>query len=132
APWPCTTCQALADRDRAVSRTWPSIGLPATGCSTLGRRDFMRVPWPAARMTTWRGAGMALFCPATRLRVMRGALQRLHELVARCRLDQLLLREPAVHLGLGAGEPRLGLGLGPGGRMLVCILLAQRRVGEHG
>ena len=37
------------------ARTWPSIGIPPTGCSTLGRRDFMRVPWPAARMTTWKG-----------------------------------------------------------------------------
>src|SRR3546814_7267160 len=26
--------------------------LPAMGCSTLGRSDFMRVPFPAARITT--------------------------------------------------------------------------------
>ena len=34
--------------------TWSIIGLPATWCSTFGRADFMRVPLPAARMTTWR------------------------------------------------------------------------------
>src|SRR3546814_18269194 len=36
----------------AAFSTWRTIGRPATGCSTLGSRDFIRVPWPAARMTT--------------------------------------------------------------------------------
>src|SRR5262245_22326771 len=31
------------------------MGRPARGCSTLGRSDFMRLPWPAARITTERG-----------------------------------------------------------------------------
>src|ERR1700730_16316713 len=29
--------------------------MPATRWSTFGRSDFMRVPLPAARMTTWTG-----------------------------------------------------------------------------
>jgi hypothetical protein len=42
-------------RARAASITCASIGCPATGCSTLGRADFIRLPSPAARMTTCRG-----------------------------------------------------------------------------
>src|SRR3546814_1494039 len=38
--------------------TWASIGCPAIFCSTLGRRDFMRLPSPAARITTCSGAVM--------------------------------------------------------------------------
>src|SRR5688500_4972355 len=34
--------------------TWSIIALPATVCSTFGRADFIRVPLPAARMTTCR------------------------------------------------------------------------------
>jgi bifunctional UDP-N-acetylglucosamine pyrophosphorylase/glucosamine-1-phosphate N-acetyltransferase len=37
---------------RAVSRTRSIIGRPAMGCSTFGSADFIRVPWPAASMTT--------------------------------------------------------------------------------
>src|SRR6267378_626433 len=42
--------------ESAVLSTCSTIGRPATGCSTLGNRDFMRVPWPAARMTMWMSA----------------------------------------------------------------------------
>src|SRR3546814_5336412 len=38
--------------------TWASIGCPALFCSTLGRLDFMRLPSPAARITTCSGAVM--------------------------------------------------------------------------
>jgi hypothetical protein len=31
-----------------ASSACPIIGLPATGCNTFGRLDFMRVPCPAA------------------------------------------------------------------------------------
>jgi len=38
---------------RAVSMTCASRGLPASGCSTLGTSECMRLPRPAARMTTF-------------------------------------------------------------------------------
>ena len=44
--------RARVDGGGAAS-TCSIIGCPATRCSTLGRADFMRVPLPAARMTTW-------------------------------------------------------------------------------
>src|SRR4051812_18132044 len=31
-------------------------GRPASGCSTFGKSDFIRLPWPAARITTESGA----------------------------------------------------------------------------
>src|SRR5271165_3659152 len=34
----------------AADTTCASSGFPAISCSTLGRRDFSRVPWPAARI----------------------------------------------------------------------------------
>src|ERR1035438_8437821 len=42
-----------APRERAVSSTCSSMGRPARGCSTFGRSERMRLPWPAARMTTF-------------------------------------------------------------------------------
>ena len=39
----------------AASITYESMGRPHTSCSTLGTSDFMRVPKPAARMTTASG-----------------------------------------------------------------------------
>src|SRR5262249_49940734 len=48
---------------RADARTVSIIGRPATRWSTFGRADFMRVPLPAARMTT---------CVSTILRLSRG------------------------------------------------------------
>ena len=35
----------------AACSTWRIMERPARRCITLGRRDFMRVPWPAARTT---------------------------------------------------------------------------------
>src|SRR5215467_5949831 len=46
---------ATGSSDRAVSMTCFSRGRPASGCNTLGSADFMRLPWPAARMTTEKG-----------------------------------------------------------------------------
>src|SRR3954465_8244517 len=45
-------------RARAVLITCASRGWPASGCSTFGRLECMRLPWPAARMTTLTRAGM--------------------------------------------------------------------------
>ena len=52
APCPITTCIASALTALALSNTWASIDLPAIGCKTLGNRDFIREPWPAASTTT--------------------------------------------------------------------------------
>src|SRR6185369_3713698 len=38
----------------AAAITCASSGRPAIRCSTLGSAECMRLPWPAARMTTWR------------------------------------------------------------------------------
>src|SRR3546814_16591875 len=51
-PGATTTTQAAGARALTEASTCQSIGLPATGCSTLGRSDFMRLPFPAARTTT--------------------------------------------------------------------------------
>src|SRR5690606_36870744 len=48
---------AAGDSSRAAAMTCESIGRPATFCSTLGSADFMRLPSPAARMTTWSALG---------------------------------------------------------------------------
>ena len=45
-----TTTMRSTPAPRRAAMTWPSMGMPATLCSTLGKADFMRVPWPAARM----------------------------------------------------------------------------------
>src|SRR3546814_11774195 len=51
-PGATTTTEAAGARALTEASTCQSIGLPATGCSTLGRSDFMRLPFPAARTTT--------------------------------------------------------------------------------
>src|ERR1700728_4062318 len=56
-PCPYTTWIAAGSSSRAVSITCLSSGRPASGCNTLGSRDFMRLPSPAARITTDSGAG---------------------------------------------------------------------------
>ena len=42
-----------ATSPRAVSITCCNSGLPASGCSTFGSADCMRLPMPAARITTF-------------------------------------------------------------------------------
>ena len=44
----CARARAL----RAAARAWARSGTPASGCSTLGRSEFIRVPWPAASTMT--------------------------------------------------------------------------------
>src|SRR5690625_2531363 len=53
APCPTTMTMRSGSSWRAVSTTWPSMGLPATGCNTLGKPDCIRLPMPAARITTF-------------------------------------------------------------------------------
>src|SRR5690625_48443 len=64
SPWPTTTCRRCASSSRAVSSTWQTIGLPASRCSTLGSVERIRVPWPAARITTSSIIVMSLFYSA--------------------------------------------------------------------
>src|SRR5580692_8674646 len=45
---------SVGSRARAVRITCCSSGCPANGCSTFGKSEFIRLPWPAARMTTER------------------------------------------------------------------------------
>ena len=45
---------------RLSPETAHTIGLPPTGCTTLGRSDFILVPLPAARMTAEIDLGFAL------------------------------------------------------------------------
>ncbi|MCY1516050.1 hypothetical protein D9M68_506600 [compost metagenome] len=55
APWPVTTTTWRAPMRAAVSVTWASKARPAKRCNTLGSLLFMRVPLPAAMMTTSTG-----------------------------------------------------------------------------
>ena len=57
ASWsgPVTTTTRSGETLSAASMTYESMGRPHTSCSTLGMSDFMRVPRPAARMTTASG-----------------------------------------------------------------------------
>ena len=52
APWPTTTVMRAGASSRALASTCANMGLPASVCSTLGRSDCMRLPSPAARITT--------------------------------------------------------------------------------
>ena len=49
-PWPTTT-HTSSTVPAAASMTQSTMGLKSTWQSTLGRRDFIRLPSPAARMT---------------------------------------------------------------------------------
>ena len=49
-------CESRRARARAAARTTcSSSGRPASGCSTFGSAECMRLPWPAARTTTETG-----------------------------------------------------------------------------
>ena len=50
--WPTINVIVLGDKELAASSTRSIIGRPAIECSTFGRLDFIRVPWPAAKTTT--------------------------------------------------------------------------------
>src|SRR5580692_9902213 len=127
-PWPYTTYTSAGLSARAVRITCCSSGCPASGCSTLGRSEFMRLPCPAASMTTESG-----------MTAPRPGAGRVSAFLAKL-LDGLQLSNSAQQLGVrlrkfsfvraGAHKflgPLLGLlRLG-----LVEILGARGRVGEH-
>ena len=49
---PQTMTVSEGGKSLAACSTWLSRLLPAARCRTLGRLDFMRVPWPAASTIT--------------------------------------------------------------------------------
>jgi hypothetical protein len=53
APWPVTTIVRAAPRPAAASRTCCNKWRPARRCSTFGRAERIRVPLPAAMITTF-------------------------------------------------------------------------------
>ena len=55
APWPVTRMVRSGSSARAVASAWARSGAPASGCRTLGRSEFIRVPWPAASTMTATG-----------------------------------------------------------------------------
>src|SRR4030095_13756414 len=91
----------------AVATTWESNGLPAKGCSTFGRSDFMRLPWPAARMTMDKGMRQCRsgFSPTT-IDLLFELAQLLDRLDLRSGLCQLRLQFGRVH-GVAAVPQRL-------------------------
>jgi hypothetical protein len=58
APWPVMTTALRADTDAAHSTTCASKAFPPSRCKTLGKLLFIRVPLPAAMMTTSIGVAM--------------------------------------------------------------------------
>jgi hypothetical protein len=49
-PCPTTTSARVTSAEKHASRIHSSIGFPQTSCSGLGRLDFIRVDFPAAKM----------------------------------------------------------------------------------
>jgi hypothetical protein len=47
-------------KEIAISMTYSKRGLPAKGCKTLGKADFMRLPWPAANITIFIAISIGL------------------------------------------------------------------------
>src|ERR1700733_1857286 len=54
-PSPPTTTSRSGSSSPATARAWPTMLRPHSECRTLGRRDFMRLPSPAARTSTAAG-----------------------------------------------------------------------------
>src|SRR5271166_3559102 len=113
---------------RAVASTCASSGLPASLCSTFGKSEFIRLPTPAARMTTESGMNENSGARAGFLAFRAQSAYRAQ------------LRHGARELRLGLGEFQLvgaaahglfGARLGGNRRRLVEVLGAGRRIGEH-
>src|SRR4029434_7367747 len=58
APCPTTTVSVSGESASDIRMTRFSMEPPGTRWSTFGWLDFIRVPWPAARITTWMGVGL--------------------------------------------------------------------------
>src|SRR5262245_6278970 len=88
----------LGFRVRAVAMTCASMGCPASGCSTLGRRECMRLPWPAASITTSGRMAIEKLSHKHRLTIFRAAFYALRDI----RRQRGALRGREVQAGLGA------------------------------
>jgi hypothetical protein len=51
-PCPYTTTRTAASRRLAALKHMSQQGPPPSGCKTLGKSETIRLPWPAARITT--------------------------------------------------------------------------------
>src|SRR5690606_16473217 len=129
-PWPYTTTIRRGARLRAQSTTCASRGLPASGCSTFGRSERIRLPIPAARITTF----IFSFCIQELEKRFQGVSRKAYHAVvadpdtARRQLpagrgvlvDPFRLRHDAVVARLAAEPPsrprRAPAGAGPGPR----------------
>ena len=83
----------------AVSMTWCSSARPASLCSTLGKRLFMRVPLPAAMMTRSTGKGVGAVAVINRGWVVWVA--------------EIMERPPQPMAGLCAAKPATMPGMEP-------------------
>lgn len=61
APWPVTITTCRAPMCAAVPVTCDNSARPAKRCNTLGSLLFMRVPLPAAMITTSTGPWLPCF-----------------------------------------------------------------------
>src|SRR5580692_11058384 len=57
-----TTVMLRGASDEAAVSTYSIIGTPDTWWSTFGSSDFIRVPLPAARTTTWMSGWLIAEC----------------------------------------------------------------------
>ena len=64
APWPVTTIVRDAPRPAAASRTCCNKWRPARRCSTFGRAERIRVPLPAAMITTFNTMRLPVSLPS--------------------------------------------------------------------
>ena len=62
APCPTTTTVCAGFNAATLANECASSGRPASGCSTFGNMDFMRVPLPAARTMTESSGGISALC----------------------------------------------------------------------
>ena len=52
-PWPTIVTISSILFASIWVKTWSTIGRPQTGCKTLYNLDFIRVPWPAAKIIAY-------------------------------------------------------------------------------
>src|SRR5271155_2926145 len=105
-----------------------SSGCPAKGCSTLGRSEFMRLPCPAASMTTESGMTAPSELRACQCYQALEPVRVFRQTHTLALLAQPLDRPQLRH---GSGELRLGLGdlqlVAAGAHRVLGALLGRQR-----
>ena len=84
-----------------VSSRCEIIGRPATACITLGRPDFIRVPLPAARITTAIGVSVISWVRYGRVGYVTQKLPQRAESHQVTNCSRILRRRRAKHVGAG-------------------------------